>query len=158
MRLRNRLWGSEMVAAYCNEPLAHWYDTYQTAIRSPLRILRCAALRADALQDALLAVLQAPPPEAVASDGERLRAWLFVVVQRRAVSLLRRERRRAHAPLTGEEASNVRHTPNETAVRVRAALDQLATEGNGAAARLLEMRFLEERSVAELADELNRTR
>ena len=114
----------------------------------------------DALQEVWLGLLRCRPPDAVAADPQRLFAWLLVAVRRRAVDLLRRERLRSHRSLD-EAADLAPDTPTEAArreegERVRSVMDSLAANCKGDA-RLLELRYFDERSVAEIAELLGLT-
>lgn len=109
----------------------------------------------QAVQDTWLDVAEHPPPDDIAADDERLFAWLLVVARRRAVDISRRERRRAHALLTPDCATAPANDAEraERAELVRRVLDDMVANGDSDAAHLLEQRWLEGRSVREIARE-----
>lgn len=113
----------------------------------------------DALQEVWLGLLYTRPPDAVAADPQRLFAWLLVAVRRRVVDLLRREHL-SHGPLD-EAADFARDTPTETArreegERVRSVMASLAANCEGDA-RLLELLYFDDHSVAQVAELLGLT-
>lgn len=107
----------------------------------------------DALQDLWLAVLLEEPPQSVREDAARLLGWLTCIARRRLIDFLRRERGRRQVPL-GELVARDTGSCEEVGRCVRAVLASMAVEGDGAAARLLEQRFIEGRSVADIAHEM----
>lgn len=114
----------------------------------------------DALQEVWLGLCTLGPPDEVAADPQRLFAWLLIAVRRRVVDLLRRERLRSHRSLD-EAADFAKDTPTEAArresgERVRSVMDSLAANCEGDA-RLLELLYFDDRSVAQIAELLGLT-
>jgi RNA polymerase sigma factor (sigma-70 family) len=120
-----------------------------------LRRARARHFIDDALQDLWLNLLTAPPSAEVAVDHDRLFAWLSGAARRRLVDLIRRESRRRQVPLAdAPDAAVPSREREENALRVRAVLAELSASGSSSVARLLELRYIEERSVAEIGREL----
>ncbi len=134
-----------------------WFARHGARLVCALRGGPDARFAEQAVQDTCLHAAQHPPPDDIASDDERLFAWLLVVARRRAADIRRRERRRAHALLTPDCATAPVNDAEraERAALVRRVLDHMAVTGDSDAARLLELRFLEEHSVSEISELLN---
>jgi hypothetical protein len=96
--------------------------------------------------------LKAPPPDDVANDDTRLRAWLVCVARRCEVKQTRADR--SPAPLSGTEVARDSAERDERTNLLSAALDVLAGK-SAAAAHLLERHYLDELPVGELAKEMN---
>ena len=121
---------------------------------------RNAELLREALQEMWLGLLHTQPPNEVAADLQRLFAWLLVAVRRRMVDMLRRERLRKHYALedtrTISDDTSAETVQHESLERVRSVLDALASNAESDA-RLLKMRYYENRSVAQIAEALGVT-
>jgi RNA polymerase sigma-70 factor (ECF subfamily) len=143
-------------AAGREEGLAGLYDLFgRRAYAVALRVLRDETLAEDAVQEAFLTVWRS------AADYRRERgtpaAWLFTIVHRRAVDLVRREQRRRAGPIeefeepAGEATDEMVIVRAERA-RVRRALAQLAP----AQRRVLELAYYGGLTQSEIAAELGR--
>jgi RNA polymerase sigma-70 factor (ECF subfamily) len=119
-------------AAGCEEGLAGLYDLFgRRAYGIALRVLRDETLAEDAVQDAFLTVWRRAAeyrPERGAPS-----AWIFTIVHRRAVDLVRREQRRRAGPIEEYEepagaASDETVLVRAEQARVRRALAQLGPE------------------------------
>lgn len=134
------------------------WDTYYPKL---LHVLRGADRSGWAAEDALqllwLDTSRRPPPADVLRNAARLFAWLLVAARRRLVDVARRERRHQHFAIP----TTLPTEPAETADRdtraeqVRHTLGHLIKAGRIREAHLLSMRFLEERSVRDIANILN---
>src|SRR5262245_33213143 len=143
-------------AAGCEEGLAGLYDLFgRRAYGIALRILRDETLAEDAVQDAFLTVWRSAAgyrPERGAPS-----AWIFTIVHRRAVDLVRREQRRRAGPIeeyeepAGEALDETVLVRAEQA-RVRRALAQLAP----AQRRIIELAYYGGLTQSEIAAELGR--
>ncbi|MBY0459489.1 MAG: hypothetical protein K2V38_19375 [Gemmataceae bacterium] len=108
----------------------------------------------DARQDVALHSL-AKPQTGVAGDPD---AYERGAVRRRLCSLLRRERRHAHAPLDAVPAAAAdRAAQDERANGVHAVLGAMREGGSKASADLLEWRFLDRLPVARIAERLGKS-
>lgn len=82
-----------LVARYDDAALAELYDRYgRVAFGLALRVLRDHALAEDAVQDSFLAIWRSAA--SFLPERARARTWILTLVHRRAVDLVRRERRR----------------------------------------------------------------
>ena len=143
-------------AAGREEGLAGLYDLFgRRAYAVALRVLRDETLAEDAVQEAFLAVWRS------AADYRPERgspsAWIFTIVHRRAVDLVRREQRRRAGPIEGLEEPAGDATDESVLVlaeraRVRRALAQLAP----AQRRVLELAYYCGLTQSEIAAELDR--
>lgn len=113
----------------------------------------------DALQELWLAVVRELPPAEVRAEDERLFAWLVGVARHRMLDQLRREARRRCEPLSEAlHAATDRESDlerEESCDRVRTILGKM---GNESAARLLQLRHIEDHSVTEIAEMMGITR
>lgn len=147
-----------------NEPLidrvGRWFRDYHPEL---LRRLRHAARPGvsveDALQDLWLAVLSTPLPAGVTEDPNRLRAWLWGVARRRFLDVTRREARRLQGslgdpPTAGLDPSAVAEA-RESESDVHHVLTRLATGRSAVNVRLLELRYCDGLSLADIGRRFN---
>jgi RNA polymerase sigma-70 factor (ECF subfamily) len=143
-------------AAGCEEGLAGLYDLFgRRAYGIALRVLRDETLAEDAVQDAFLTVWRRAAeyrPERGAPS-----AWIFTIVHRRAVDLVRREQRRRAGPIEEYEepagaASDETVLVRAEQARVRRALAQLGPEQR----RMIELAYYGGLTQSEIAAELGR--
>ena len=143
-------------AAGREEGLAGLYDLFgRRAYGVALRVLRDETLAEDAVQEAFLTVWRT----AAGYRPERgtPRAWIFTIVHRRAVDLVRREQRRRAGSIEEYEEPAGDATDETVLVRaerarVRRALAQLAP----AQRRVLELAYYGGLTQSEIAAELDR--
>jgi RNA polymerase sigma-70 factor (ECF subfamily) len=143
-------------AAGREEGLAGLYDLFgRRAYAVALRVLRDETLAEDAVQEAFLTVWRS------AADYRPERgspsAWVFTIVHRRAVDLVRREQRRRAGSIDEYEEAAGNDTDETVFVRaerarVRRALAQLAP----AQRRVLELAYYGGLTQSEIAAELDR--
>lgn len=111
----------------------------------------------DARQDVALWLLVVGVPNDVATDPPRAAAYLRGVFQRKLLDILRREARHAHAALDAETFGRSDGIDRDRlAERVHATLARMREHGDGDSADLLERRFIDRRSVADLAAQLGK--
>lgn len=113
--------------------------------------------RDDARQEVELQLLGTAPPEDVAGDPARREAYRRGALRRRLLDILRRESRHAHASLDALPLAAPDHaTRDRLAERVHAILAHLREHGEAQAANLLERRFLDGISLAEIGESLGK--
>jgi RNA polymerase sigma factor (sigma-70 family) len=112
----------------------------------------------DALQELWLSLLDSPPPADVASNPDRLRAWLTGAARNLLIDQIRREARRRQVPLpqvAADESEPLGQLErHESEFRVRDTLARMRGGRGRVNARILEMRYAEGRSVKEIAERL----
>ena len=148
--------GSQVVAPAFQQWAACFGDRLVRTLRGNSRL----SLE-DALQELWLAMLRERPPAEVRAEDERLFAWLVGVARHRLLDQLRREARRHCEPLSEtlqaatEWESDIER--EESCDRVHTILRKLA-DSHESSARLLQLRYLEDRSVTEIAEMMGITR
>jgi RNA polymerase sigma factor (sigma-70 family) len=142
-----------LVARSDDTALALLYDRHSRAAYGlALRVLRNRALAEDAVQDAFLQCWRTADRFTGASS---VRAWIMLLVHRRAVDLVRHEERRRRP--TFEPITNQTHRPGDeeairslTAMRVRMALASLPDSER----ELLELAYYGGLTQSQLAERL----
>lgn len=105
--------------------LGELYDRFgRPAYGLALRVLRDDRLAEDAVQEAFLAAWRTSG--AFDPGRGKASAWLFTLVHRRAVDLVRREERRRTEPLTGGEEPEAPGTDQEAFLRLQRERVQVA--------------------------------
>ena len=109
-------------------------------------------LAADAMQDVCLRLLSKDVPHDVAEKPDRLRVYLRGAFRRRLIDQLRREMRHAHVALEDPPCPAPQKVErDERAVRVHSVLTAMSADGDHKAAELLNLRFLDGLSPAQIA-------
>jgi RNA polymerase sigma factor (sigma-70 family) len=143
-----------LVARSSDSALAELYDRYgRTAYALALRVVRDKALAEDAVQDAFLGVWRSA--ERFRPERSKASTWIFTLVHRRAVDLVRREERRRAEPLDAVPHSSGPATDDEAwlgleRARVREALSRLPDQQREA----LELAYFGGYTQSELAERL----
>lgn len=148
-------------AAPCR--VAEWVGRYTGGLRRRLcrHRLPCDC-EDDVLQEVWLHVLLRPPSDEVAAAVDRLAAWLAGVLRHKAADVVRQLSRHRYVSLddvltAGGEPAPLDSPPEpysnltELAERTRTAISHLSVSSAGENVRLLELRYISGKSVAEIA-------
>jgi RNA polymerase sigma factor (sigma-70 family) len=138
-----------------------WHCFGRILTRASHRSARRREMIEDAIQQLWVHLLVNPPPPEVVADPGRLFAWLLGATRRRVLDSRRREWRRHEVPLV-VGAQSTDNVPawigtQEDYARVRSILAALDSNRGSSAAKILELRYIEDRSVSEIGKLLGLT-